>query len=153
MSATGISVLVVDDSAVVRQLITSLLATDPLLRVTTASDPLVAMTKMKQSRPHVIILDLEMPRMDGLTFLKRIMSTDPIPVVVCSGHAQPGTKRAMRALEAGAVDIALKPRVSLGGTVEETTLIDVVRAAAQARLGPRRSASPTLLGLGAPEPA
>jgi two-component system chemotaxis response regulator CheB len=148
-----ISVLVVDDSAVVRQLITGLLAVDPSFKVTTASDPVVAMAKMKQSRPQVIILDLEMPRMDGLTFLKRIMSIDPIPVVVCSGHAQPGTKRALRALEAGAVDIALKPRVSLGGTVEETTLVDVVRAAAQARIGPRRSASPTLIGLGEAEPA
>jgi two-component system chemotaxis response regulator CheB len=148
MTPATISVLVVDDSAVVRQLITSLLSADPTFRVTAASDPLVAMTKMRQSRPHVIILDLEMPRMDGLTFLKRIMAVDPIPVVVCSGHARPGTKRAMRALEAGAVDIALKPRVSLGGTVDDTALVDVVRAAAQARLGPRRVASPTLIGLG-----
>jgi two-component system chemotaxis response regulator CheB len=153
MNEGTVSVLVVDDSAVVRQLITSLLTSDPMFRVTTASDPLVAMTKMKQSRPQVIILDLEMPRMDGLTFLKRIMAVDPVPVVVCSGHAQPGTKRALRALEAGAVDIALKPRVSLGGTIEDTTLVDVVRAAAQARIGPRRSASPTLIGLGEGEPA
>jgi two-component system chemotaxis response regulator CheB len=148
-----VSVLVVDDSAVVRQLMTTLLGAEPDLRVVTASDPMVAMAKMRQSRPHVILLDLEMPRMDGLTFLKRIMAVDPIPVVVCSGYAEPGTNRALRALEAGAVDVALKPRVSPGGTIEDTTLVDIVRAAAQARLGPRRPATPTLIGLGEVPPA
>jgi two-component system chemotaxis response regulator CheB len=149
MRATAtLSVLVVDDSAVVRQVMTGLLASEPSFAVTTASDPVVAMAKMKQHRPHVILLDLEMPRMDGLTFLKRIMATDPLPVVVCSGFAEPGTKRALRALEAGAVDIAAKPRVSLAGTVDDGGLIDIIRAAAQARMGPRRSASRTLIGLG-----
>ncbi|HXT96788.1 MAG TPA: response regulator, partial [Polyangia bacterium] len=61
------------------------------IRLTTASDPVVAMAKMRRHRPHVILLDLEMPRMDGLTFLKQIMATDPLPVVVCSGFAEPGT--------------------------------------------------------------
>src|SRR4029077_7274646 len=107
-----VEVLVVDDSAVVRQLMSGLLNPAAGFHVTTASDPLVAMTKMRRHRPHVILLDLEMPRMDGLTFLKQIMASDPLPVVVCSGFAPPGTMLAVRALAAGAVDIVLKPRVS-----------------------------------------
>jgi two-component system, chemotaxis family, protein-glutamate methylesterase/glutaminase len=136
---SSIEVLVVDDSAVVRQLMTGLLSAEPAFRVSTAADPLVAMAKMKRGRPAVILLDLEMPRMDGLTFLKRTMEFDPVPVVVCSGFAGPGTRLALRALEAGAVDIAVKPRVTLGGTVDDHGLLDIVRAAAQARVVPRRS--------------
>jgi two-component system chemotaxis response regulator CheB len=133
-----IDVLVVDDSAVMRRLMTSLLGPQAGIRVTTAHDPLVAMAKMKRHRPNVILLDLEMPRMDGLTFLKQIMSTDPIPVIVCSGFAEPGTMLAMRALAAGAVDIVPKPRVSASGYTDDNGLLDVVRAAAQARVGPPR---------------
>jgi two-component system, chemotaxis family, protein-glutamate methylesterase/glutaminase len=131
-----IEVLVVDDSAVSRQLMTAILSKEPDLRVTTASDPLVAMTRMRRTRPDVILLDLEMPRMDGLTFLKKVMATDPVPVVVCSGFAEPGTRQAMRALEAGAVDVALKPRVRSDGVVEDGAmgLLECVRAAAQARV-------------------
>ena len=126
----------VDDSAVTRQLMTAILSKEADLRVTTASDPLVAMARMRRTRPHVILLDLEMPRMDGLTFLKKVMASDPVPVVVCSGFAEPGTRRAMRALEAGAVDVALKPRVRPDGTVEEGAhaLLESIRAAAQAKL-------------------
>jgi two-component system, chemotaxis family, protein-glutamate methylesterase/glutaminase len=139
MKAPGtapIEVLVVDDSAVTRQLMTAILSKEADLRVTTASDPLVAMARMRRTRPHVILLDLEMPRMDGLTFLKKVMASDPVPVVVCSGFAEPGTRRAMRALEAGAVDVALKPRVRPDGSVEEGAhaLLESIRAAAQARL-------------------
>jgi two-component system, chemotaxis family, protein-glutamate methylesterase/glutaminase len=131
-----IEVLVVDDSAVTRQLMTAILSKEADLRVTTASDPLVAMSRMRRTRPDVILLDLEMPRMDGLTFLKRLMASDPVPVVVCSGFAEPGTRRAMRALEAGAVDVALKPRVRADGTVEEgaVALLESIRAAAQAKV-------------------
>jgi two-component system, chemotaxis family, protein-glutamate methylesterase/glutaminase len=129
-----IDVLVVDDSAVIRQLMTSLLATDRAFQVATASDPLVAMARMRRSRPHVILLDLEMPRMDGLTFLKRIMAEDPLPIVVCSGFAEPGTRLALRALGAGAVEVALKPRLFPDGRVEDNGLLDIVRAAAQARV-------------------
>lgn len=136
-----IDVLVVDDSAVARQIMSTLLASVPEFRVSTASDPIVAMAKMNRNRPQVILLDLEMPRMDGLTFLKQLMATDPIPVVVCSGYAEPGTRRALRALEAGAVDIALKPRVSADGTVDDHGLLDIVRAAGQARVGPRAHAN------------
>jgi two-component system chemotaxis response regulator CheB len=148
-----IDVLVVDDSAVVRQLMGSLLGPHVGVRVTAASDPLVAMAKMRRHRPHVILLDLEMPRMDGITFLKQIMATDPLPVVVCSGFAEPGTQLAMRALAAGAVDILPKPRLYASGSVEDNGLLDVVRAAAQARVGPPRAArSTTLHGFTLPPP-
>jgi two-component system chemotaxis response regulator CheB len=147
-----IEVLVVDDSAVVRQLMSNLLGPHVGIRVTSASDPLVAMTKMARHRPHVILLDLEMPRMDGITFLKRIMATDPIPVVVCSGFAEPGTHLAMRALAAGAVDVLPKPRLYASGTVDDNGLLDVVRAAAQARVAPRITRSTTLHGWTPPLP-
>ena len=134
-----IDVLVVDDSAVVRQLMSSLLGPHvghPASR--TASDPVVAMAKMRRHRPHVIVLDLEMPRMDGITFLQADHGR-PIrcPVIVCSGFAEPGTALAMRALAAGAVDIVPKPRLFASGSVEDNGLLDVVRAAAQARVGAR----------------
>jgi two-component system chemotaxis response regulator CheB len=148
-----IDVLVVDDSAVVRQFMTALLGPQVGIRLTTASDPVVAMAKMRRHRPHVILLDLEMPRMDGLTFLKQIMATDPLPVVVCSGFAEPGTMLAMRALAAGAVDVLPKPRVSPSGFAEDNGLLDVVRAAAQAKVGPRRMLPPrttTLPGIAVP---
>jgi two-component system chemotaxis response regulator CheB len=134
-----IDVLIVDDSAIVRRVMTGLLGRHANLRLHTASDPLVAMAKMRRHRPNVIVLDLEMPRMDGLTFLKQIMATDPIPVVVCSGFAEPGTNLAVRALAAGAVDVALKPRVSASGAAEDNGLLDVVLAAAQAKIGPPRA--------------
>jgi len=148
-----IEVLVVDDSAVVRQLMCALLGSEAGIRVTTASDPVVAMAKMRRHRPNVILLDLEMPRMDGLTFLKQIMATDPLPVVVCSGFAEPGTMLAMRALAAGAVDVLPKPRVSPNGLAEDNGLIDVVRAAAQAKVALRRavpSRTTTLPGIVVP---
>jgi len=149
-----IEVLVVDDSAVMRQLMSTLLGPHVGVHVTTASDPLVAMTKMRRHRPHVIVLDLEMPRMDGITFLKQIMATDPLPVVVCSGFAEPGTDLAVRALAAGAVDIVPKPRLFASGSAEDNGLLDVIRAAAQARVGPPRvMRSTTLAGWTPPQPA
>jgi two-component system chemotaxis response regulator CheB len=148
-----IDVLVVDDSAVVRQLMSSLLGPHVGVRLTSASDPVVAMAKMRRHRPHVIVLDLEMPRMDGITFLKQIMATDPLPVIVCSGFAQPGTSLAMRALAAGAVDIVPKPRLFASGSVEDNGLLDVVRAAAQARVGAHSLVrSTTLPGFALPRP-
>jgi two-component system chemotaxis response regulator CheB len=148
-----IEVLVVDDSAVSRQLLTAILTKEADLRVTTASDPLVAMTRMQRKRFQVILLDLEMPRMDGLTFLKRVMASDPVPVVVCSGFAEPGTRSAMRALEAGAVDVALKPRLRPDGSVEDgaVALLESIRAAAQAKLRVT-VARPTLPGIVLPVP-
>jgi two-component system chemotaxis response regulator CheB len=148
-----IEVLVVDDSAVVRHLMSTILVPEEGFHVTTASDPVVAMAQMRRLRPHVILLDLEMPRMDGITFLKQLMATDPVPVVVCSGFADPGTMVAMRALAAGAVDVLTKPRVSARGSTDANGLLDVVRAAAQAKVGAPRVSRPqttTLPGLVAP---
>ena len=91
---------------------------------------------MGRSRPDVILLDLEMPRMDGLTFLRKIMSEDPIPVVVCSGLASRGTEVAIRALEEGAVEVLAKPQLGVREFVHDsaTTLIETIRAAAEARV-------------------
>ncbi len=88
----AINVLVVDDSAVVRQMMTSILGQTPEMSVAVAADPLIAREKMRRQRPDVILLDLEMPRMDGLTFLRQLMAESPIPVVVCSALAGIGTQ-------------------------------------------------------------
>ena len=132
----GLHVLVVDDSAVVRQVMTALLGASNMT-VTTAADPLIAMSKMEARRPDVIVLDLEMPRMDGLTFLRKLMDETPLPVVVCSSFAESSSELTMRALQLGAVDVVLKPRVRMGEALNDSTvaLIDTVRAAAQARVG------------------
>ena len=139
-----IEVLVVDDSAVVRQVMTTVLAQEPGMSVTAAADPLIAMDKMKRCRPHVILLDLEMPRMDGLTFLRKIMAEDPIPVVVCSALAPPGSDIALSALDDGALDVITKPNVGVKSFLYESAilLIDTVRSAAQARV--RRRGFPHL---------
>jgi two-component system chemotaxis response regulator CheB len=128
-------VLVVDDSAVVRQTLGAILSQTRGMTVTTAADPLIAMDKMRSRRPDVILLDLEMPRMDGLTFLRQLMSRDPIPVVVCSGIAQRGTEAAFHAIEEGAVEVVVKPQISVRDFLEESAvlLVDAVRAAARAR--------------------
>ncbi|HET7434335.1 MAG TPA: response regulator, partial [Thermoanaerobaculia bacterium] len=92
-----LNVLVVDDSAVVRQALTSLLAAR--FEVDSAADPIIARRKMETRRPDVIVLDLQMPRVDGITFLREIMRDDPLPVVICSAAAARGSEAAMRALE------------------------------------------------------
>lgn len=131
--------MVVDDSAVVREVVSSIIAQERDMSVAVASDPIIAMDKMKRTRPDVILLDLELPRMDGMTFLRRIMAEDPIPVVICSGLAARGTEAALRSLEEGAVDIVTKPRLGVQEFLYESaiTLVDAVRAAAAARLRPR----------------
>jgi two-component system, chemotaxis family, protein-glutamate methylesterase/glutaminase len=148
----SLSVLVVDDSAVARQLMTTIFSSEPDIRLTTATDPLVATERIRRSRPDVILLDLRMPKMDGLTFLTKIMAEDPIPVVICSGFAEPGTREAVRALQRGAVDIVLKPRAGSGPEFDEAraSLLERVRAAAQARLQ-RRTSHPLLTRLPAAE--
>lgn len=140
----SIEVFVVDDSAVVRQVITAVLSQEPGLRVTVASDPIIAMEKMARIRPDVILLDLEMPRMDGLTFLRKIMAEDPIPVVICSALAYPGTEIALRAINEGAVDVITKPTAGLKAFLYESSilLIDSIRSASHARL--RRRGLPTV---------
>ena len=130
-----IEVLVVDDSAVVRQVMSTVLSQEPGMHVTLAADPIIAMDKMKRQRPDVILLDLEMPRMDGLTFLRKIMAEDPIPVIVCLAMAAPGSDYALSALDDGALDVITKPTVGVKGFLYESAilLIDTVRSAAQAR--------------------
>jgi two-component system, chemotaxis family, protein-glutamate methylesterase/glutaminase len=137
-------VLVVDDSATVRQVMQSILQTDQRITVSVAADPLIATAKMQKERPHVIITDLEMPRMDGLTFLRKIMAESPIPVVVCSGLAAKGTDLALRALEEGAVEIITKPKLGVREFLHESAvlLLDAVWSAAEARVAPRPRFSP-----------
>ena len=138
-----INVLVVDDSAVVRQVVTAILTRTPGMSVAAAADPIIALQKMKRTRPDVILLDIHMPRMDGLTFLRQVMAEDPVPVVVCSTLTGAGTEVALRALEEGAVDIVTKPKVGLQGFLEEsaTRLTEVIRGAAMARLIRRPAAA------------
>ena len=110
--AGPIRVLIVDDSAVVRQALTEILSADPEIEVMgTAADPLIANDKIRRQRPDVITLDVEMPRMDGLSFLKQIMAQDPIPVVMCSSLTEKGAEVTMKALQYGAVEIINKPKM------------------------------------------
>jgi len=137
MSISKIRVLIVDDSAVVRQTLSSVLTSDPEIEViATASDPFVAADRIAEQAPDVITLDIEMPRMDGLTFLKKIMSQHPIPVVICSSLAEEGAQSTFRALEYGAVEIITKPRLGTKQFLEESriTICQTVKAAAGARL-------------------
>lgn len=131
-----IQVLVVDDSAVVRQVMQALLSQEADISVSVAADPFIAMQKMQQQRPDVILLDLEMPRMDGLTFLRKIMAEDPIPTLICSGVAARGTQMALRALDLGAVGIVTKPKLGVRDFLHESALvlIDMVWSAAAARV-------------------
>lgn len=130
-----LDVLVVDDSAVVRQAFMQLLGAQRGISVRTAPDPLLARDKMRQARPDVIVLDLELPYVDGLTFLREIMAQDPIPVVVCSALSAPQTDVALCALEEGAVEVLSKPRLGVRDYLEDATarLVETIRAAAGVR--------------------
>ncbi len=132
-----IRVLIVDDSAVVRQALMEILSSDPEIEILgTASDPFIAAQRIREAVPDVITLDVEMPRMDGITFLQKIMSQHPIPVVMCSSLTEEGSETALRALEYGAVEIIQKPRLGVKQFLEESHVIicDTVKAAAQARV-------------------
>jgi len=140
-SAKKVRVLIVDDSALVRRTLSDVLASDPDIEVTgTAADPFVAAEKISEQVPDVITLDIEMPKMDGLTFLQKLMAQHPIPVVICSSLAEEGAQSTLRALEYGAVDIIAKPRLGSRQFLEESrqTLCEAVKAAALAHLRPRR---------------
>lgn len=139
--ANKIRVLIVDDSAVVRQTLSQIISSDPHLEVMgTASDPYFAAKKIAEEVPDVITLDVEMPRMDGLTFLKKIMTQHPIPVVIISSLTEKGTETGMKALELGAVDIITKPQVNTKTFFEESRIriCDAVKAAAHARIARKR---------------
>ncbi len=128
-----VKVLIVDDSAIVRQTLEKVLSTDREIEIIgTAPDPYAAAQKMKSGTPDVITLDVEMPRMDGITFLKKIMSQHPIPVVICSSLTAKGSETAMKALEYGAVDIIHKPQMGTKQFLEESNILicDAVKAAA-----------------------
>lgn len=136
-----IKVLIVDDSALVRQTLSSILSGDPQIEVIgMAQDPVVAVQKIAEQLPDVITLDIEMPRMDGITFLKKLMSQHPIPVVICSSLAESGSETALKALEYGAVDIITKPKMGTKQFIEESRIriCDSIKAAAAARIRPQR---------------
>ncbi len=138
-----IKVLLVDDSAVVRQVLMAVLSRAPDLQVIgAASDPVFALEKMAKEWPDVIVLDVEMPRMDGITFLRKIMSERPTPVVICSSLTARGAETTLQALAAGAVEIVTKPQIGLKQFLQESAddFIQTVRGAASARL--RRSTGP-----------
>lgn len=132
-----VRVLIVDDSASVRQTLTAVLQADPAIEVIgAASDPFMAAKRIQEDLPDVITLDVEMPRMDGITFLRKIMSQHPIPVVMCSSLTEAGSETLIQALEAGAVDVILKPRIGAADHLAESALriCEVVKSAAHARV-------------------
>ena len=141
-----IKVLIVDDSALMRQILTALLSRDRTIDVIgTASDPYMAREKMKTLDPDVLTLDVEMPKMDGLTFLEKLMAGRPMPVVMVSSLTEAGCETTFRALEIGAVDFFTKPKLDMQVGMDEqaTLLIDKVKAAAQAQIrGRARNGTP-----------
>ena len=135
--ADRIKVMIVDDSAVVRQVVAQALAGDPGIEViATASDPVFALEKMRSKWPDVLIVDIEMPRMDGITFLKKIMAEHPTPVVVCSSLAEQGARATFEALAAGAVSIITKPKLGLKSFLEDSSsdIVHAVHSAAKANV-------------------
>ena len=144
MPKNPIRVLVIDDSAVVREAMTGLLDEDPGIEVMgAAADPFIAANKMEEEVPDVITLDIEMPRMDGLTFLKKIMTQHPLPVIICSTLTEQGSDLSLKALETGALDIITKPKLGTKQFLEESRvrIVDAVKAAAEADLTRKRSPS------------
>src|SRR3954471_22927014 len=119
----SLHVLVVDDSAVVRQVMQGVLGSDPRIRVTVAADPLIALAKIEKNRPDVVITDLIMPRMDGITFVRKLMSESPLPVIICSEVAHRRTEDAISALELGAVEVIKKPKLGVRGFLEESRVM------------------------------
>lgn len=157
-----IQVMVVDDSAVVRQALTAILNEAPDIHVQqVAADPIIAQMYLQQRWPDVIVLDIEMPRMDGLSFLRKIMAERPTPVVICSSLAQKGCQLTLQALADGAVEIVTKPQLSVKSFLLEMKqqFWQVIRIAAQARLrpvampmekiAPRQESAPDLLQVSA----
>ncbi|UOD30224.1 chemotaxis response regulator protein-glutamate methylesterase [Massilia violaceinigra] len=135
-----IKVLIVDDSALIRSVMSEIISSQPDMEVVgVAPDPLVARELIKQTNPDVLTLDVEMPKMDGLDFLEKLMRLRPMPVVMVSSLTERGSEITMRALELGAVDFVTKPKISIqSGMREYTELIsDKIRAASKARIKPR----------------
>jgi two-component system, chemotaxis family, protein-glutamate methylesterase/glutaminase len=142
--APKVRVLIVDDSALVRQLLTEILQADPGIDVVgTAQDAYMAREKIKRLNPDVLTLDVEMPRMDGISFLRNLMRLRPMPVVMCSSLTERGADVTLDALALGAVDFVTKPKVDLAYRLEEYAqeITAKVRAAARARVAPLRDAT------------
>jgi len=138
--ARPIRVLIVDDSALIRELLTKMLSSDPQIEVVgSAPDPLIAREKIKRLNPDVVTLDIEMPRLDGLEFLRRIMTLRPMPVVMVSSLTQRGADATLRALEIGAVDFVAKPTCDLQEGLEamQAEIVAKVKAAAAAKVARR----------------
>jgi two-component system chemotaxis response regulator CheB len=155
MTVNKIKVLCVDDSALIRSLMTEIINSQPdMVVVATASDPLVARDLVKQHNPDVMTLDVEMPRMDGLEFLEKLMRLRPMPVVMVSSLTERGSEAALRALELGAIDFVTKPRLGIrDGLLSYTDLIaGKIRVAASAKLLPARRPAPTGGGSGSDAP-
>ncbi|GGP27179.1 protein-glutamate methylesterase/protein-glutamine glutaminase [Silvimonas amylolytica] len=137
-----IKVMIVDDSSIMRQVVQEVLSKHPDIEVIGAApDPLFAMTRMKVKWPDVLLLDIEMPRMDGITFLKQIMSEHPTPVVICSTLTQKGADITMEALAAGAISVITKPTLGLRDFLQDSSndLVSAIRAAARARVSNLRT--------------
>jgi len=147
-AANRIKVMIVDDSAVVRQVMTGVLESDPGIQlIGAAADPIFAYERMKAQWPDVILLDVEMPRMDGITFLKKLMQERPTPVVICSTLTESGAATTVEALSAGAVSIITKPKIGLKQFMSESAqeVITAIRNAARVnvkRLAARSTAVP-----------
>jgi two-component system chemotaxis response regulator CheB len=144
----AIKLLIVDDSALVRKLLTEMLSRDREIEVVgAAADPYAARERIKQLNPDVITLDVEMPRMDGLTFLENLMRLRPMPVVMVSSLTQQGADVTLRALELGAIDFVAKPKIDVAGSLTEYAdeLIAKVKMAAGARVSARSTAPRTPL--------
>src|SRR5450759_5059495 len=140
-----INVIVVDDSAVVRQVVTNVLSQSSSIHVLAAvADPLFAMQRMRMQWPDVVVLDVEMPRMDGITFLKKIMAERPTPVVICSTLTTQGAETTMQALAAGAFAIISKPKIGIRDFLLDASadLVQVVKAAARANVRNLSSCTP-----------
>lgn len=140
-----IQVLIVDDSALVRQVITEVLSNEKdIVVMGAAADPLYAMEKMKLQWPDVIVLDIEMPRMDGITFLKQLMKDRPTPVVICSSLTREGADVTIKALEAGALGIITKPSLGVRNFLQDSSadLVQAIRAASMARLSRLKPSAP-----------
>ena len=140
-----IKIMIVDDSAVVRQTVTSILSKDRAIgEIVTANDPYHAVNKLLEFVPDVIILDIEMPKMDGLTFLEKLMRQHAFPVIICSSLSGEGSDTAIRALELGAVDVIEKASINTRKFLEDSAIMfrDIVKAAAQAKVKHKTKSEP-----------
>jgi two-component system chemotaxis response regulator CheB len=138
-----IRALIVDDSALVRQLLTEILNSDPAIEVVgAAGDPYIAREKIKRLNPDVLTLDVEMPRMDGITFLRNLMRLRPMPVLMVSSLTEQGADVTLQALEIGAIDFVSKPKVDVAHSLEQYSheIVEKVKIAAKARIQNRPAA-------------